>query len=191
MRIGGADVVSRLQQCCDDEAPAVIISLAAMAVCKARFASLTKMGDSILIEFVDTPPVEFEPLSLCCVSYVQAGRGWLFVTSVREFWHGNDNERTQLALRMPESLIATEARQSLRVPVLPESGLGVTVVGPDGPLVGVKPVDISLGGSDRSMAHFTRSCGSFGRELPPVFSVGRNSGTRRTSATTPRPDARR
>ncbi len=147
MRIGGADIVVRLQQCCDDRAPAVIISLTNTVVCKGRFASITKMGDSIVFQFMETPPVEFEPLSICCVSYVQGGRGWLCVTSVREFWHADDeSEHVRLAVRTPESLIATEARQSLRVPILPESGLGVQIHAEHGELRAPKAVNVSLGG---------------------------------------------
>jgi hypothetical protein len=146
MRIGGSNVISRLQQCCDEGTPAVILSLTRSTVSKARFSSLTGMGESLLFELAEGSQADFEPLSLCCVSYVQGGRGWLFVASVREFWHGDTDDEVRLVVRTPECVTATEARQSLRVPVEPGSGLGVEIHDAEGQPIAARPVDISLGG---------------------------------------------
>lgn len=146
MRIGGSDVIARLQRCCEEGTPAVMLSLTRSTVSKARFSSLTGMGESLLFDLAEGSPADFEPLSLCCVSYVQGGRGWLFVASVREFWHGKTDDQVRLVLRTPECITATEARQSLRIPIEQGAGLAVDIQDTEGQRIVARPMDVSLGG---------------------------------------------
>ena len=131
--------------CVQERASLLVLNLESRAVSGGSFFKVER--DHLIAKISPRAnPSLFRPLTPCSVSFTLGARAHVFVTTVREIRPpAAEGSRPRLLLNMPGEIAALECRHSFRVPILPDSSLGVHIRDPQ--LSGdARGIDISVHG---------------------------------------------
>ena len=138
-------VADVLQECCSDQAPAIILNVESATVYyHARMSFL--MTRSVKLDLLE-PVQEIRIGSHCCISFSCRGDSRAFVSTVLEYRPASESGPAELILEIPALLLGKEARAAYRVPVAMNSGLSVQAFSPgDRPVSRPTAIDLSIAG---------------------------------------------
>ncbi len=133
-----------LKECCENRAPALILSLENVQTCfHAQMAALSEGTVTLQLKHLLTivPTIG----SSCWVSFTYRGDSGALFSTILEY-RPEQSPAPELVLKLGSSIVSAEARMAYRVKVAPDCPMTIRVYHDDGRAWDVKALDMSVTG---------------------------------------------